>query len=126
MPIYEFKCAKDGVFQDWRELGDTKPPPCPTCSGVMTRKYSLFQPKMDMQPHFNAAVGRYVNGKNDLNDAFKTLSEERTEATGIEHRYVAVDPREAKTELGVTDEGLDATYAKMRDDGMSEAKTQWL
>lgn len=126
MPIYEFKCAVHGVFQDWRELGDTTPPPCPQCDTPMTRKYSLFAPKMGMQAHFNVALGRYVESEADLKDGFKTLSEQQSEKDGITRSFIPVDPREAKTELGVTDEGLDATYAKMRDEGVTEAKTQWL
>jgi len=126
MPIYEFKCVVHGVFQDWRELGETQPPGCPNCGIKMTRKYSLFAPKMGMAPHFNVALGRYVESEADLKDGFKTLSEQQSLKDGIDRSFIPVDPREAKTELGVTDEGLDATYAKMRETGVTEAKTQWL
>jgi hypothetical protein len=92
----------------------------------MGRKYSLFAPRMGMEAHFNVALGRYVHNNADLQDGFKTLSEQQSLKDGITRSFIPVDPREAKTELGVTDEGLDATYAKMRAEGVTEATTQWL
>jgi putative FmdB family regulatory protein len=42
MPIYEYECAKDGVFELERSMDDrAKEAPCPLCQGASSRIISL-------------------------------------------------------------------------------------
>lgn len=120
MPIYDYKCPTCGLTGGvMRELGDTSPPDCPECAEKvgMRRQYTTFAIKAPMQPHYNMTTGTYISSSNQFSDQLKAMSEERTLRTGIEHNFVPHDPREMKDELGVTDEGLEATYRRTRDSG---------
>jgi hypothetical protein len=47
-----------------------------------------------MEAHFNPAVGRHVSNGRDFRDALKRASDEASENTGMEHRYVPIDMRD--------------------------------
>lgn len=54
MPIYEFICYDDETeVEEFRKLGDDKPPKCPTCGTEMSKKFSavigLFQGKKNAE-----------------------------------------------------------------------------
>lgn len=66
-----------------------------------------------MPAHFNQSAGTYVSNDRELKDAFKAQSEAATERTGIEHNFVPVDPQDT-ARLGVTTEGLGATYDRRK------------
>ncbi len=41
MPLYEYKCARCGMFEQWRRLAEVETPMlCPTCQGVARRIFS--------------------------------------------------------------------------------------
>lgn len=127
MPTYEYVCKHDG----WRldvELTvsgyddspyrnrDSPERQCKECGEPTARLFS-FSERNDLPPHFNQSAGQYVTGQKSLDDSFKRQSELQTARTGIDHNYVAVDPRD-KDRLGITDEGLGATYDARKRLGM--------
>lgn len=103
MPVYEFRCPHGDTLDT-----DRTPPFCDECMSPMRRIWS-FSFKRPMADHYNPSVGSYVRSEQDFTDKLKAMSDEATERTGIPHNYVPVDPTDRKA-LGVTDEGLDATY----------------
>lgn len=109
-----------------------------------------FSLKPIMHSHFNPAVSEVVSGEKGLDEAFKRKSEAVTlerhernlaakaemeaaaeslgmgdphiaEPTMVEHRFKRVDLRD-KDQVGITDEGLDATHKRKRDSGESAGK----
>lgn len=131
MAVYEFRCKECGadysveglVSKEWMERNIARGGTCgwpvdgQFCEGRIVRVFS-FSLKPSMPPHYNTSLGSAVTGERQLNDGFKRLSDEATERTGLEHRFVAVDPRD-KERLGVTSEGLAATYDRRRALGMA-------
>lgn len=70
-----------------------------------------------MPAHFNRSAGQYVSNERQLKDSFKAMSEAASERVGMEHRFVPVDPQD-KDKLGVSTEGLAATYDRRKALGM--------
>jgi hypothetical protein len=62
-----------------------------------------------MEPHWNNALGAYVRNRREFEDGLKRRSDEASERTGTEHRFVPVEWVDAKDAGRVTDEGLDKT-----------------
>lgn len=81
--------------------------------------FSLVKP---MQEHYNPTVGRVITNKRQFADGLKVASERETLRTGIEHKYVEVDPTDSKA-LGVTEEGLDTTARRLVAEGKKDVKT---
>lgn len=126
MPIYEFKCREcDRDFQSFRSVGDTSPPNCPLCSRQMKRKFSSFGMPAPFADGWNHQLGSYVSSNRDHADQLKRMSESAWERTGIPCNYEPVHPADAKDVYGVTDEGLDATYRRHREEGRTE-KQIWV
>lgn len=92
-------------------------PVCTPCrGGRMVRVFSFNQKPM-MPEHLNSTTGQVVRSERQFRDQLKRQSEAETVRTGIEHNYVPVDVQDRQT-LGVTAEGLDATYNRRRKLGM--------
>lgn len=126
MPIYEFKCKTCGqIGQAFRTAGDTQPPDCPFCGGLMKRKFSSFGMPAPFQDGVNPQLGTYVRSNRDHADQLKRASEQAWERTGIPCNYQPVHPADAKEVYGVTDEGLDATYRRQVAEGSRETQL-WL
>lgn len=87
------------------------------CNGMIRRVFS-FSIKPTTPDHYNRSVGQYVTGDRQLRDAMKQQSDIATERTGIEHNFVPIDSRD-KEALGVTSEGLAATYDRRKELGMA-------
>lgn len=119
MPIYEYRCPNCGNEQSVvSSIHDPVPTVyCRKCITPMRRRYRPLLTKMPMDGHFNASLGRWVNNEREVKDGFKIASEEATMRTGIEHRYVPVDPRDTKA-LGVTQEGLEEQSRRWHDRGI--------
>lgn len=132
MPLYEFKCRACGtryIYGDRDHIGE----PCTAtlrgdfvtrdgghssayrCSGQIKRLFS-FSTHMDMPDHFNTSTNSYVRNRSHFSDELKRMSEDATHYTGIEHNYTPVDYHDTEA-IGVTPEGLDATYDKAREEG---------
>jgi hypothetical protein len=88
--------------------------PCPECGATLKRDYSTVQLAPVMQEHYNPSVNKPISSTRQLMDEFKRKSDEASEQTGIEHRYVPADVKD----LGGTDAGLDATNARRVKQGM--------
>ncbi len=126
MPIYEYRCNQCGnatsVTYDIAtyEVMKNRPPLC-ACQipggHPMVRVFS-FAIKPTMVEHLNHTTGQVVSSERQFRDQLKRQSEEATIRTGIEHNFVPVD-RQDKETLGVTAEGLDATYNRRKQLGMA-------
>jgi hypothetical protein len=57
-----------------------------TCFGCQVLTLSI-QPTSGLQPHFNYAVGRYVNNDREFRDALKRRGEQNSRATGLDTNY---------------------------------------
>lgn len=119
MAVYEWRCPEcRQAYATRRPLGDTTPPTCPPCQTPVKRRYSPFAIQIPMQEHYNHSVGAYITNERQFKDQLKIQSEAATLRTGLEHNFVPHDPRDAKDSLGVTDEGLEATYRRRRELGL--------
>lgn len=118
MPVYEWRCPEcKQAYASRRTLGDLTPPTCPTCNVPVRRRYSPIAIKLPMAEHWNTSVGAYITNEQQFADQLKIQSEQATLRTGIEHNFVPHDPRDAKADLNVTEEGLEATYRRRRELG---------
>lgn len=128
MPIYEFVCKNcgkevsvalsiteytDGPYSK-RDSIERK---CEVCGVQTARHFTTPSIKLPMPDHYNRSAGTYVTGERQLRDEFKRKSEAATIRTGVEHNFVPIDYSDRKA-LGVTDQGLDATYNRRKELGM--------
>lgn len=123
MPIYEYRCADCGNEHS-ESLSIRAYEQFQSNHGIIvcncgTEMHRVFSPviKSSMPEHYNTSVGQFIRTERELKDVFKRQSEEATIRTGIEHNFVPVSSSDRKT-LGVTSEGLDATYNRRRELGM--------
>lgn len=105
--------------------------PC-TCGNEMAQRKWGFSVAASFQPHFNSALGINVNSRSQYQSELARLSE-RASQDGVvydaegnshvvhrpEHNYVPVDLRD-KEALGVTNDGLDATYDAWKKEGRDD------
>lgn len=105
--IYAYRCRSCGHSQDSRLRADTLGP-CSSCAAGEMRRVWAVNVGPVMHEHFNQTVGKPISSMRQFEAELRRVSDERTAATGIEHRYAPVDPTDRKA-LGVTSEGLEAT-----------------
>lgn len=115
MTIYGYQCASCGATVDSPERADNLGLH-DLCGGLLKRLWRVNFGTV-MQEHFNATVGKPISDGRQFERELRRMSEERTAATGIEHRFAPVDPTDTKT-LGVTNEGLEATNAQRVSNGL--------
>ena len=110
MTIYEYRCTECGYTANVTDRADSLGA-CPArqCSGLLKRVWRVNFGAV-MQEHFNATVGKPISDGRQFERELRRMSDERTAATGIEHRFAPVDPTDTKT-LGVNHEGLASTNA---------------
>lgn len=119
--LFSFLCDECG--SEWHDIhhvgiGETHPTSsCPLCDGTMRRCVSQVNVMPGMQPHWNAAVGRPISSDAQFRSELSRKSDELSERTGADHKFVPVDMNDKKA-LGVTDEGLDTTARRRRESGM--------
>lgn len=119
MPVYEYVCRVDGwrldVVLEIDEYGNSpyrdrdSPERCCRECGSPTARLFSFSERNDTPAHYNQSAGEFVTGARSLRESFKRQSEIASERTGMPHNFVVVDPRD-KDQLGITDDGLAATY----------------
>lgn len=123
MPVYEYKCGVcnlswdlSATIQEYDSFAGYDH--CPYCGAEdkVARVFS-FSVKPTMAEHMNNTTGQVVSSERQFKDQLKRQSEEATIRTGIEHNFVPVDHNDRQT-LGVTSEGLDATYNRRKELGM--------
>mgnify|MGYP001591073377 CR=1 FL=1 len=91
--------------------------PCNICHEGLLQRIASFSFARGWRPHWNTAVGGYVENKRQMEDSLKQLSDRESARLGTTQTYERVDMRE-KEALGVTDEGLDATRKRRREAGL--------
>lgn len=116
MAQYQYKCPACRFILVTESR--TEIPPCPVC-GHQTRRDFVFQVRTSTPEHFNHSVGAYVSNERELRDAFKRISDDQSERTGIEHNHEFLTRAEMAdgSAHGVTEEGLDVT-ARVHHDAM--------
>lgn len=121
--MFEYKCATCG----WRDLSlvraDRLDRACERCAdaGPLRRVFSVAVQR-PMHAHWNPTTNSVVSSNRQFDDELKRLSAERSEQTGIEHRFVRHDPADWRS-LNVTSEGLDDSNRVRREQGMPELPT---
>lgn len=123
MPIYEFRCndcAHD--YELYQDLHAEHSFRCPECHTTTKRVYVPFKFNADVLPeHFNPAAGRMISSETEFKRALKEQSITESIRQGKDVNIVPVDLNDTKT-LGVTEEGLAATYNQQIKDGKREKK----
>lgn len=91
MPLYAYKCSCGR-----REDTLTRTPHRCQCGDTFRRDYSSvqLQPAPAFKPHWNAAVGGWVNNRREFEDALHRSADANAEKTGAEHNYEMRDPGE--------------------------------
>lgn len=103
MPMYEYKCKLCGLISTTTSRDD---PVCAHCQHTDVRRIFSFNPLKSFQPHYNVALGRWVNSRSDFKDGLKIASEESSIRTGIDTNYVPVDWQD-QAAFKPTDDGMD-------------------
>lgn len=135
MPTYDYLCDTCGfrfeaIFSIHEDSTHT---PCLRCASrspaipqILARKIITHFPGvtygMVRETHYNTAVGRVVRNDAEFKSALSEWSDERSEYNGFPVNFQPIDHRDAGEHLGVTDEGMDATYSKQVESGQREVK----
>ena len=91
------QCGREAVDDNFSPLGQPLARRC-VCGGVLRRsvgRVSIARSgDFGFEPHFNDAVGAPVTSMRDFREQLAAKARANTEATGIEHHYTPVDPRD--------------------------------
>ena len=90
---WEFECQGRGC-EGHRFLAQTREPQaCPRGHGPaeFRRVFTFGAFHREMPGQYSQAVGRYVQNKRDFKSALSRASDEASENTGMEHRFVPID-----------------------------------
>lgn len=126
MPLFDFECPKCDhlevdTYQPIASTTPTIPCPNPECTADMLKILTFPAFRAPLPAHFNAATNSYVTSEADLREKMKLQSVAMTERTGVEHNFTPISRHET-AELGVTDEGLDATRRAERKQGRTTSQ----
>jgi len=95
---------------------------CVECERHSTYRQVLsFSYRPSLREHYNPAVGQHISTDAQFRSELTRASDIQSERTGITHNYQPIDIDDPQS-LGVTGEGLDATYAEETRSGRREAK----
>lgn len=112
------QCGRGTIHEDFSPIGQKHPQGrrC-VCGGVLRRSVSHVRVvkgmSWDFQPHYNDTVGAPVSSIREFNELLHVRSNEQTEATGMQHDYQPVDPRD-RAAFGITDEHVDSIEQRNR------------
>lgn len=137
MPVYEFTCAACtshfSLSRSIAEYSRAPTPRCPDCNVPLARTYDIPVIASSFQAHWNPSVGAYVKNMGEFNSALSRRSDEQAAATGDDTKYVAADPRDVASDLGVSTIGLESTMSRAYNDDIKrgvtpkkEQSTRWL
>jgi predicted nucleic acid-binding Zn ribbon protein len=111
MPTYALRCRC--CNRHWDEYRPTFTPDglprdCPACGGPVVRRWTppYVLRTGFVETHFNHTTGEIVHNQSEFRDQLKRKSDEASERTGIEHRFVPVDPDQPRA-LGVKLDGTE-------------------
>lgn len=85
---------------------------CRACAHTPLHRVFSFTHSIPFKEHFNASAGTVISSPRAHADLLKRQSEAETLRTGVEHKYVPVDPADAKAVYGIKDDVL----AQVRED----------
>lgn len=133
MPLYQFDCRTcDQILEVAAPMRVGAPPSvtCPDCNSIITRRLFNIAVLTPFQEHYNASVGKRVRTMAEYKGELNRASEAAEAATGIPHRYVAVEGADAAAAANVqTDragnvigEGMDKTHSKQVRSGQRKTK----
>lgn len=91
------------------------------CIGIYERVISSPSFHRGFQSGYNPSVGQFVSNSGEFQSSLSRASDEATARTGIPHNFQPIDPRDPVA-AGVTEDGMDATYAAQTKSGEREAK----
>ena len=130
MPSYGLRCdtCNDEVtinltFTQHDIFRASSPLPCDryrSCGGAYHQVLS-FSYRPSLREHYNPTVGQHISTSAQFRSELTRASDIQSERTGIAHNYQPIDIDDPQS-LGVTGEGLDATYAEETRSGRREAK----
>ena len=106
MPIYTYRCPTCRAETTAMIRGNRLYEVCPAMCGYggpLHRVFGFSTPQM-LHEHYNTSVGKVISSHKQHRDELKRLSDERSERTGIEHRFV---PNDGPESVGVTNKGID-------------------
>lgn len=109
-------CDAEVVLTEFQKVGHSPSSVCPLCDGRLVRMVSSPNIVPGWQGGFAVATNSFVNSERQFKSELSRKSDEMSERTGANHKFVPVDLREGAA-LGVTEEGLDATRKRRRDSG---------
>lgn len=106
---YEYKCPSCGNRILAPVRGDRLYGHCLICSADVhfTRVFS-FTVAIPFKEHFNSSAGTHVSSRAQHADILKRASEVETAKSGVEHKFVPVDPADAKAVYGIRDDVLES------------------
>lgn len=129
--LYTYACPTHGEFSCAERADSTLCHINMSCPHRAQRRWG-FSVGPSFQPHFNSSIGAPVSSRAELKSELARASEAASAPTTnyladgtpvtVErppHHFVPVDPRDKQT-LGVTNEGLDATYDRWRQLGRDD------
>lgn len=130
MPIYDYLCDHCGHrFEEVYSIyEDSTITPCTSCASRgesnFARKIITHFPGVTYglvrEAHYNTAVGGVVRSDAEFKSELSRQSDALSERNGFPVNFQPIDHREAGQHLGVTDEGLDSTYARQVQTGERE------
>lgn len=128
MPTYLLRCLACGAefrhvlgFDEEKPVNHCVGPDRQTLCGPLSQVFTPPAIITSTPDHYNHSLGQYVRNDADARSKLSRASDEMSQRMGFDHSYEFVDGNETK-ELGVTDEGLDATRARERAEGKTEGQ----
>lgn len=128
--MYEYECEDHGLFRSYTRADRLQCIHTP-CTNVAQRRWGV-NVGVSFQPHFNPSLGLAVNSQSQFESELSRASEAASQpaivydANGGEHHverpvhnFQPVDMHD-KQALGVTNDGLDATYDRWKSLGRDD------
>lgn len=121
--IYNFlcdDCAHEECFDPGygMSIGDLTHYLCERCYGGLRRSAS-FCVQRPMIEHLNVTTGMPVSSEKQFKEQLKIKSDEATQRTGMDHKFVPCDVTDMKA-LGVTGDGIDESRRTRRAQGLDQ------
>lgn len=130
MPIYDYLCDLCGHrFEEVFSIHeDSSITPCRSCASrgehkparkIITRFPGITH-GMVREAHYNTSTGTVIKSDSEFKSELSRQSDAASERNGFAVSFQPIDHRESRDHLGVTDEGLDSTYARQVETGQRE------
>lgn len=121
---YEYKCPVCGTHVNAQQRNDRLYKMCAVCHREQSHvRVFSFSVAIPFKEHFNASAGQHVSSRVQHADILKAASEVETAKSGVEHKYVPVDPADAKAVYGISDSMLESVREDKAKSDMSLGQT---